>query len=463
MLRETGELPADTDVLVLGAGLAGHCAALAAADAGARVLLLEKSSQPGGSSAIAGGGFAFCGTDEQKAANVSDSLDAFRDALLNSGKARNNRDLVELFLAKQLDAYRFLRSQGIRFDLFMSPPPDTPRAHMTGTGRAVTQLHMKVLAHPGIRFFTKSAGVRLVRNPDTERVEACHVMFGDRAVEISARKGVVLATGGFSRNAELLSIYAPELAAGVKHGGVANTGDGLIMASDLGAGHADLGYVAGSFGGAIRNYPDTAAKADEIPPLIFAFQDAAIMVNKHGRRFVNEAQSYKALGSIGMAQPDGIAFQVFDEVMMSASLGDTSVNNYQEALIGGYVKRAETIRGLAEAVGIDPDMLEATVSTYNAGAAAGKDEAFGRTRGLRPIDKPPFYIAATANAITSTYGGVAVDGRLAVVDWFGMPIEGLYAAGEVAGGFHGAGYYSASSLSSSATFGLEAGRNAAQG
>lgn len=463
MLRETGELPADTDVLVLGAGLAGHCAALAAADAGARVLLLEKSSQPGGSSAIAGGGFAFCGTDEQKAANVSDSLDAFRDALLNSGKARNNRDLVELFLAKQLDAYRFLRSQGIRFELFMSPPPDTPRAHMTGTGRAVTQLHMKVLSHPGIRFFSKSAGVRLVRNPDTERVEACHVMFGDRAVEISARKGVVLATGGFSRNAELLSIYAPELAAGVKHGGVANTGDGLIMASDLGAGHADLGYVAGSFGGAIRNYPDTAAKADEIPPLIFAFQDAAIMVNKHGRRFVNEAQSYKALGSIGMAQPDGIAFQVFDEVMMSASLGDTSVNNYQEALIGGYVKRAETIRGLAEAVGIDPDMLEATVSTYNAGAAAGKDEAFGRTRGLRPIDKPPFYIAATANAITSTYGGVAVDGRLAVVDWFGMPIEGLYAAGEVAGGFHGAGYYSASSLSSSATFGLEAGRNAAQG
>jgi fumarate reductase flavoprotein subunit len=187
------------------------------------------------------------------------------------------------------------------------------------------------------------------------------------------------------------------------------------------------------------------------------------MVNKHGRRFVNEAQSYKALGSIGMAQPDGIAFQVFDEIMMSASLGDTSVNNYQEALIGGYVKQAETIRGLAEAVGIDPDMLEATVSTYNAGAAAGKDEAFGRTRGLRPIDKPPFYIAATANAITSTYGGVAVDGRLAVVDWFGMPIEGLYAAGEVAGGFHGAGYYSASSLSSSATFGLEAGRNAAQG
>ncbi len=461
MLRESGELPEETDVLVLGAGMAGHCAALAAADAGARVLLLEKSSHPGGSSAIAGGAFAFSGTEEQKEAGIEDSVDSFRQALLMSGKQKNNRDLVELFLEKQLGTYRFLKSQGVRFELFRMPPPDTPRVHLTGTGRAVTKLHMKAQAHPGIEFFSKSAGVRLVRSGESGRVEACLVMFGDREMDVQVRRGVVLATGGFSRSRELLAIYAPELTAAVKHGGVANTGDGLIMACDLGAGQADLGYVAGSFGGAIRNYPDVDSKSDEIPPLIFAFQDTAIMVNKNGRRFVDEAQSYKSLSSIGMAQPDGVAFQIFDDTLMAASLGDTSVNNYQEALLGGYIQQADTIGELAEMVAVDPAVLEETVRIYNADANAGKDRAFGRSRGLKPIDSPPYFIAATANAVTSTYGGVTVDRALAVVDWFGMPIEGLYAAGEVVGGFHGAGYFSASSLSSSATFGLEAGRNAA--
>ena len=461
VLKEAGEFPTETDVLVLGAGIAGHCAALSAANAGASVLFLEKSSLPGGSSAIAGGAFAFCGTDEQRQAGIDDSIEAFRQALLQSGKGRNNRDLLELFLAKQLAAYDFLKSQGVGFELFMSPPPDVPRAHMTGTGRVVTKLHMKAQAHSGIAFFSKSSGVRLVRSRGGGRVEACIVMYGDREAEIRVNKGIVLATGGFSRSRELLAIYAPELAEGVKHGGVANTGDGLIMACDLGASQADLGYVAGSFGGAIRNYPDDVIKPDEIPPLIFAFQDTAIMVNKAGRRFVNEAQSYKALGAIGMTQPGGIAFQVFDDSLMAGSLDDTSVNNYKEALLGGYIRKADTIRDLAELVELDPIVLEETVRTYNADAKEGKDSVFGRARGVKPIDTAPYYIAATANAITSTYGGVAVDGRMAVVDWFGMPIEGLYAAGEVVGGFHGAGYFSASSLSSSATFGLEAGRNAA--
>lgn len=462
MLRESGDIPEQTEVLVLGAGIAGHCAALAAADAGAQVLFLEKSGQPGGSSAIAGGGFALACTDLQKEAGIDDSIDAYRQDLNESNKGKANPALVEAFLANQLDAYDFLRAHGVKFE-FPTPPPTAypPRVHWTGTGRAVTSLHMTVRQHPNIQFFSKSAAMRLSRDPETRRVNGAHVFFGDREVFVAVSKGVILCTGGFSRSNELLQTFAPELVAGIKHGGVANTGDGLMMATDLGAGQADLGYVAGSFGGGIRNYPQKADMANEIPPLMFSFLSGGIMVNKEGHRFTNEGLNYKKLSSIGMAQTEGIGFQVFDSTLFDESRGDSSVNNYEENLNGGYLRRAETIRELAQSMDIDPDALEATIARYNADVANGTDTEYGRTFNLKPVDTAPYYIAATGNAITSTYGGITADGEMQVVDWFGEPIEGLYAAGEVVGGFHGAGYYSASSLASSSTFGMLAGRNAA--
>lgn len=226
-------------------------------------------------------------------------------------------------------------------------------------------------------------------------------------------------------------------------------------------GACDLGYVSGSFGGAIRNYPHGVQGADEVPPLLFSFLSGGIMVNAEGQRFVNEGQPYKALGGAGMAQTGGIAFQLFDSKLLETAFDDSSVNNYPEGIAAGYIRTADTIADLARAMAIDPDALEATVKRYNANVRNGSDPDFGRTSNLMTVDAPPYCIAATANALTSTYGGITTNGDMAVTDWMGEPIQGLYAAGEVVGGFHGAGYLSGTSLSSSATFGMLAGRAAA--
>ncbi|HEX5536036.1 MAG TPA: FAD-dependent oxidoreductase [Sphingobium sp.] len=457
MMRETGEIPQSADVVILGAGIAGHCAALAAAEAGAQVLLLEKASQPGGSSAMAGGGFVFVGTDLQKQAGYDEDAEYLRKGLFETGKNRNNPVLVDAFVRNQHEAYAFLVQHGAKFKL-----GQIDRLILeTGTGRVITNLHMAARAHPNIIFASKCAAMKLGRDPDSRRVTDVTVAFGDEIMTIAARRAVVLATGGFSRSRELLGIFAPELLDAVKHGGVANTGDGIMMACDLGAGLADLGYVSGSFGGAIRNYPHGVQGADEVPPLLFSFVAGGIMVNAEGKRFVNEGQTYKALGNAGMAQTGGIAFQIFDNKVLATAIEDSSVNNYQEGIVGGYIRTADTIADLAACMQLDPVALEQTIERYNADVRNGIDSEFGRTSNLLTVDTAPFCIAASANALTTTYGGITTNGDMAVVDWMGEPISGLFAAGEVVGGFHGAGYFSGTSLSSSATFGMLAGRAAA--
>ena len=457
MMRETGEIPQSADVVILGAGIAGHCAALAAAEAGAQVLLLEKASQPGGSSAMAGGGFVFVGTDLQKQAGYDEDAEYLRKGLFETGKNRNNPVLIDAFVRNQLEAYAFLVQHGAKFKL-----GQIDRLILeTGTGRVITNLHMAARAHPNIIFASKCAAMKLGRDPDSRRVTDVTVAFGDEIMTIAARQAVVLATGGFSRSRELLGVFAPELLDAVKHGGVANTGDGIMMACDLGAGLADLGYVSGSFGGAIRNYPHGVQGADEVPPLLFSFVAGGIMVNAEGKRFVNEGQTYKALGNAGMAQTGGIAFQIFDNKVLATAIEDSSVNNYQEGIVGGYIRTADTIADLAACMQLDPVALEQTIERYNADVRNGIDSEFGRTSNLLTVDTAPFCIAASANALTTTYGGITTNGDMAVVDWMGEPISGLFAAGEVVGGFHGAGYFSGTSLSSSSTFGMLAGRAAA--
>lgn len=463
-------IPSEVDVLVLGAGLAGHCAAIAAAEGGASVLLLEKAREHGGSSALAAGGFVFAATDLQKHAGVEDDPRALGEDLLKAGDRMNDPALVELFVARQLEAYEFLRDHGVEFTLNVKIPKGTiARVHAAGPGQAVNALHAAALATPSLAYLTNAAGRRLVRAGIDGRVQGAAIEHDGRTVTVHARRAVILATGGFSRNRELLATYAPELLAGFTHGGIANTGDGLIMATALGAKHRDLGYVAGTFGGAV-SYPDLPDRGAFMNhPLVFATAAGAILVNNQGERFADESLNYKAISAIGSKQPGGIALQIVDSAMLdrwSPNGGAQDGGKAKREIVDNLMKKADTIEGLATLLDIDPERLQASVARYNADARTGLDRQFGRRTDrfdegpAMCIDKPPYYAIAVGNMITSTYGGLWVSPRMEVLDVFDQRIHGLLAAGELVGGFHGASYLSGSALSKAAVSGLEAARTA---
>jgi fumarate reductase flavoprotein subunit len=462
------ELPVSAEVVVCGTGLAGHCAALAAADAGAEVLLLEKTAEAGGSSVMAAGSFAFAGTDLQRAAGFDDTPEKLRADLLKAGGHRNDPALVDLYVREQLATYEWLRAQGVVFQrVSLSGGTSLPRSHATNPRQVIQALQARLGAMPRIRAFTGVAARRLHREAEEGRVAALEVEQDGRTARIAIGRGVVLATGGFSRNRRLLQTFAPDLAEAVQLGGRGNTGDGLLMAQALGAGLADMGFVAGTFGASLAGYPEPQPEATE-PVILMAMYRGAIMVNRDGRRFADESQSYKVLGKACAQQPGAVAIQVFDQRTMEQSATAPTVNDFQGGLARGLVKQAPTLAALAPLVALDPAVLEATLARYNADVIAGRDTEFGRTAlgsgfgALHALAMPPFYAYPCGIAVSSTYAGLTVDAGMRVLDVFGRPIDRLFGAGELVGGFHGKTYLSGSSLGKAAISGRVAGAAAAR-
>ncbi|MBB2504403.1 FAD-dependent oxidoreductase [Amycolatopsis echigonensis] len=449
------------DVVVLGAGIAGLTVALSAVEHGLSVALLEKTAAVGGSSVMSGGFFAFSGTDEQRAHGVGDSAEAFLKDLLEVGAHRNDPALLQQYLDHQQDTYRWLKAHGAEFPVVeISSGQSFARSHHTPIRTLIPALAEQ---------FTEAGGTLLCASRATELVRDAGGRVGevvaetpDGLVRFAARRGVVIASGGFSRGEELLAVFAPDQLAAIPYGGLGNTGDGLRMAWKLGAGMADMSAVCGTYG----SHPDTGIEFHE---LLTAYYLGAIIVNTAGRRFVDESISYKSLGAACLAQPEGLGFQVFDAVVRARSHPGVPLNDIGMLEEIGHVHRAGTLEGLAEAAGIDPAGLVSTVERYNAAVAGGEPDEQGRTGlvngvgELVPVVEPPFYAYPAKTLMTTTYCGVTIDPHGRVLDVDGAVIPGLSAIGEVTGGFHGAAYMTGTSLGKGAVFGrIVAARLAAE-
>ncbi|MEH7414156.1 flavocytochrome c [Neobacillus drentensis] len=450
------------DLVILGGGLAGMCAAVEAGEKGASVLLLEKLDELGGSTVLSSGYMAFTGTDMQEVAGIVDSTESLVKDLQEVGGGVNDSSLITFYAENQLETYSWLVGQGIEFrSLEAVSGHSVPRGHIIDPHQAIQALYKKVKQLPNVIIRFCAPAKRLLKNEEG-RID--RVLYESEGAEqtVEAIKGVLVTTGGFAKDEALLGQFAPQLNGALRIGGRGNCGDGIKMAWEHGAWVNDLPYLNGTYG-----FHPSASGAVKMQGL--AFYKGAIMVNQLGRRFVNESISYKLLGKAAFEQPDKITYQVWDQTVMDKSVADDPLYDLELLRRRRLLYITDTLEELADCIDVPLEVLEETISRYNQGIQTGEEPDFGRKTLTHnfgkptPIEKAPFYAFESTVAMLATYAGVAVNSAAQVLNPFGEPIPGLYAAGEVTGGFHGAGYMTGSSLGKAAVFGRVAASEALSG
>lgn len=443
-----------SDVIVIGGGAAGWSAALSAAQGGLDVVLLEKLSESGGSSAMSGGCLAFAGTDLQSEAGVADSPDLLLADLREVGQDVNDPALVRTYCDAQLATYDWLKAASVAFSpvIETAAGQSVPRVHTIDPADMVRALQVAAEATGHVLYRPGTAALALEQD-SAGRVIGVTLESGET---LAAARGVIIASGGFAKNPEMLDRYAPQYAPAVFVAGAGSHGDGLRMAQALGADLRDMDYVKGTFG----KHPTDESNDHSLQ----AVYKGAIAINQDGQRFVDESISYKLLGDAVMAQPWHCAYQIMDQAIFDTGDDRVRILDFGRRLEEGLFYVGDTLTELAAQIEIEPDVLQAAVARYNDYVDAGHDADFGRAHlvhhhgALKKIEKPPFYAYPSTAVVFGTYCGLRIDPQTRVLRADGSAIPGLYAAGEVTGGFHGAAYMTGSALGKAVVFGRLAGQ-----
>ena len=394
MLAAPGTLPNRVDLLALGGGLARYAAALETTADGAVVVLLERATRFGGSSLQSSCSFAFAGTQLQWDARVEDSVANMAYDILKASGNLAGPALVSLYVEH---CVKFRR-------VMLTSNQSVPRTHATDPHQIMEALHGRAIGTRNIHYFKNAAAIRLLAGPQRDRVAGATVKFGDKTRDVRATAGVVLATGGFSRNADLIGKFAPRRVRALRLGRAGNTGDGLLMAWKWGADLVGTAYVSGTFGISLNRCPAEDSADGEEALLRLAIFRGGIEVNLAAERFADQSISHKKLGEICLVQPRGIGFQIWDQKIMAQSVLEPNATDFEGAYAKGLVRQADTIAGLAETVQLDPAKLRATIERYNRDVDAGRDSLFGRMslgRGsgqLVRIDTWPYFIFTLRHA-----------------------------------------------------------------
>ncbi|NTU78845.1 MAG: FAD-dependent oxidoreductase [Chloroflexales bacterium] len=444
-----------TDVVVVGGGGCGLTAALAAAEGGAEVLLLEKQGRPWSNTARSGGMIPAAGTRFQRDAGIVDRPEDFAaDILRKNGHSSDPELTLRLARASAELVEWLVDTVGARLALindFKYPGHGQFRMHAppgrTGA-ELVADLRRAAEAHPEIILVADAPVVALVA--DAAGAVTGVVARQGGAVERVRAGATILACNGFAGNPALVARYCPAMAGALYFGGEGNTGEGIVWGLALGA---DVAYMD-----AFQAHASVAVPHNIL--ITYAvISEGGFQVDSAGQRFGNEMSGYSEHALALLAQPGGVAWNVYDERIHRLGL---EFSDYREAVEAGAVRRGATLAALAEAIGVDAEGLALTLDEYHAAAGQPADR-FGRRVTARLA--PPFYGVKVTGALFHTQGGLRADGDGRVLRADGAPVPNLYAGGGVAAGIsgHGAGgYLSGNGLLTALGLGMLAGRHAAR-
>jgi fumarate reductase flavoprotein subunit len=447
------EAPADIHTLVIGGGACGLTAALTAGRRGRDVLVLERDAVPSGSTALSSGLIPAAATRFQAAKGIADSADLLTSDILRKAKAQTDVSLAHAIAAMSADAIHDLADRhGVRFELvegFLYPGHSVARMHGTPnrTGQELMAMLVEAAAREGLDVLTNAVATTLFVGPD-DRICGVEVMRPDGARERIGCRALVLACSGFGGNPALVKTHIPAIADALYFGHSGNQGDALRWGDALGAATADLSGYQGH---------GSVAHPHGVLITWALMMEGGVQVNALGERFANEHAGYSEQAEFVLSQPDGIAFNIYDERLHQLGM---EFEDYRNAVKVGAIRSAADAEELAHQLGIPAGALAQTLQDIDSIARGGVVDAFGRRFDAEKRLTPPYRAVRVTGTLFHTQGGLVVDANARVLRRSGEPFPNLFAGGGAARGLSGpeaSGYLSGNGLLTAVTLGRAAG------
>ena len=484
----------DADVVVVGAGGAGMTAAITAAAEGKTVVILESQSMVGGNSVRATGGMnagktvyqdenefgesagvektlktaaekyadnktitALAKTvSEQWAAYQAnptgyfDSVELMELDTMIGGKGINDPELVETLCANSADAIDWLDEHGITLHNVSSfggasvkriHRPVNAEGKTVSVGSYMIPLLEENCEKAGVKMMLDTTATEILTDANGAAVGVKATGASGETVTVNA-KAVVLATGGFGANLDMVVKYKPELKGFMTTNAPGIQGQGIEMAQTIGAATVDMDQI--------QIHPTVEANTAAL--ITEGLRgDGAILINEEGQRFIDEVGTRDVVSAAEIAQTGSYSWLVVDQAMADAS-----------SVIQGYIKKGYTVTGstyeeLGKAMGVDAAAFAETMEKWNGYVEAKNDPDFGRTSFANPLNTAPYYAVKVTAGVHHTMGGLKINANTEVLNEKGEVIPGLFAAGEVTGGVHGANRLGGNAVADFTVFGRIAG------